>query len=224
MGLGGTRGPTRRRKPGGVRLKRLYFLVSVAALQILLGSFLMLQAAQPIRLSQDPVLISSGSFFSYGINILGTGRVSGNFSEQGNRSFDVLVFDDRGFASFREGSNAVPALFRWEGARILFDVDLPGSGQYYVVAVDVPSRQELRVRLDLSVFGLRPVEAVVALIVLFGGLALVGASLTLSVWSWRHGSPAPDAAAEPAPDPSPDPPPKTDRAVKRNRDDDTRIY
>jgi hypothetical protein len=204
-------------------VKRLYFLLSVAALQILLGSLTMLQAAQPIRL-QQPVFVASGSYYSHDFGILGTGRVSGNLSELQNRSMTVFVFDDPGFASFRDGSNSVPALFQQTGTLVVFDVALPGSGEYYVVVVDVPSRRELHVNLDLLMVGLKPVETIVALIILAGGLALVGASLTLSVWSWRHGPPAPKASEEPAPDPSLDPPAGSEPPVQDPPDDKTRIY
>jgi hypothetical protein len=106
----------------------------------------------------------------------------------------------------------------------VFDLDLPGSGQYHIVAVDVPSRRELHINLDLLIVGLKPVETIVALIILAGGLALVGATLTLSVWSWRHGPPAPKVPAESAPDPSLDPPSGVEGPVPDPPDDKTRIY
>src|SRR5256886_16277345 len=95
----------------------------------------------------------------------------------------------------------------------MFYMNLTGSGQYHVVGVDVPQRRELQIHLDLVVVGLKTGEAIVALIVLVGGLALVGATLMLSVWSWRRGrsapaptpTPAPDAAAGPFPAPPLDP-------------------
>src|SRR2546430_11030298 len=95
----------------------------------------------------------------------------------------------------------------------MFYMNLTGSGQYHVVGVDVPQRRELQLQLDLVVVGLKTGETIVALIVLVGGLALVGATLMLSVWSWRRGRSAPaptppsppDAARNPFPDPPPVP-------------------
>jgi len=84
------------------------------------------------------------------------------------------------------------------------------------------------------VVGLKTGETIVALIVLVGGLALVGATLMLSVWSWRRGrsapapTPAPDAAADPFPDPPldplPDPLPEPQEAAQDPPNDNTRIY
>lgn len=204
-------------------MKRLYFLVAIAAVQILLGSLTMLQAAQPVRTSQD-VFVPPGTHYRFEIGILGTGWLSGNLSERQGRAFDLFVFDDRGYASFRDGSNAVPPLFMQEGTRITFDLNLPGSGAYYVVAVDLPAQQELRVHLDLIVVGLKPGETTVALIVLVGGLALLGASLMLSVWSWRRGVPAHEASPVPPSDPAIDPPSSAQEPAQDPPDDNTRIY
>lgn len=200
-------------------MKRLYFLLAIATVQILLGSLTMLQAAQPVRMSQD-VFVPTGADYRFEFGILGTGRLSGNLSELQGRSFDVFVFDAPGYSSFRDGSNTVPPLFQGAGTALTLDLDLPGSGSYYVVALDFPSRGELQIRLDLTIVGLKPSETVVALIVLVGGLALIGASLMLSVWAWRRAPPA----ANPSPDPSPDSNPGDPGAANDPPDDDTRIY
>lgn len=213
-------------RQGDGTVKRLYFLVAIAAVQIILGSLTMLQAAQPIRMSED-VLVASGArepYYRFEFGIIGTGRLSGNLSELQGRPFDLLVFDDRGFAAFRDGSNDVRPLFERNGTRITFDFDIPGSGAYDVVIVDLPARGELRVHLELMVVGLKPVETIVALVVLVGGLALVGASLTLSVWSWRHPAPAPNPSSDPLPDSSPDPSPYAPEPAQEPPDDNTRIY
>lgn len=204
-------------------MKRLYFLVAVATLQIILGSFTLLQAAQPIRASQD-VLVPFGAYHLFEFGILGTGRLSGNLSEFQGRPFDLFVFDGNGYAAFRAGTTPVSPLFRQEGTSIVFDIDLPGSGTYHVVAVDYPARNELRVHLELTVVGLKPSETVVALIVLAGGLALVGASLMLSVWAWRHAPPPAATSPDSTSDPSPDSAPSRPEPAHLSRDDDTRIY
>jgi len=204
-------------------VRRLYFLVGIAAAQILVGSLTMLQAAQPIRMSQD-VFVRSGGYYGYEFGFVGTGWLSGNLSELQGRPFDLLVFDDRGYTSFRDGSNAVAPLFEANGTAILFDLTLPGWGAYYVVAVDLPARQNLQVHLDLTVGGLKPIETIVAFIVLAGGLTLLGASLMMSVWSWRQAPPAPAASADPSSDPSSDPPSDPQEAAPEPHDDKTRIY
>jgi len=215
-------------------VKRLYFLAAVATLQIVLGSLTMFQAAQPVRMA-DNVLVTSGDYYSFEVGILGDGRLRGNLSEIRGHSFDVFVFDERGYASFRDGSNAVPPLFHQHGTTIQVDQSLPGGGSYYVVAVDLPAREDLQVHLDLVVFGLKPTETIVAVIVLVGGLALVGAALMLSVWSWRRSpsvskpstqppvDPSLDPPSDPSPDPSPDPPPVA-QEPQDPPDDNTRIY
>ncbi len=215
-------------------MKRLYFLAAVATLQIVLGSLTMFQAAQPVRMA-DNVLVTSGDYYSFEVGILGDGRLNGNLSEIRGHSFDVFVFDERGYASFRDGSNAVPPLFHQHGTTIQVDQSLPGGGSYYVVAVDLPAREDLQVHLDLVVFGLKPTETIVAVIVLVGGLALVGAALMLSVWSWRRSpsvskpstqppvDPSLDPPSDPSPDPSPDPPPVA-QEPQDPPDDNTRIY
>src|SRR5436853_569152 len=96
-------------EPGQVRrgdgpLKRIYFLVAVAVLQIIAGSLLLVGAAQPVRISPN-VVVLSGEYYHVEFAILGTGQMSGNLSELQSRSFDVFVFDDPGYASFRDGSN-----------------------------------------------------------------------------------------------------------------------
>ena len=215
-------------------MKRLYFLAAVATLQIVLGSLTMFQAAQPVRMA-DNILVTSGDYYSFEVGILGDGRLNGNLSEIRGHSFDVFVFDERGYASFRDGSNAVPPLFHQHGTTIQVDQSLPGGGSYYVVAVDLPAREDLQVHLDLVVFGLKPTETIVAVIVLVGGLALVGAALMLSVWSWRRSpsvskpstqppvDPSLDPPSDPSPDPSPDPPPVA-QEPQDPPDDNTRIY
>jgi len=215
-------------------VKRLYFLAAVATLQIVLGSLTMFQAAQPVRMA-DNVLVTSGDYYSFEVGILGDGRLRGNLSEIRGHSFDVFVFDERGYASFRDGSNAVPPLFHQHGTTIQVDQSLPGGGSYYVVAVDLPAREDLQVHLDLVVFGLKPTEMIVAVILLVGGLALVGAALMLSVWSWRRSpsvskpstqppvDPSLDPPSDPSPDPSPDPPPVA-QEPQDPPDDNTRIY
>ena len=223
-------------EPGQVRrgdgpLKRIYFLVAVAVLQIIAGSLLLVGAAQPVRISPN-VVVLSGEYYHVEFAILGTGQMSGNLSELQSRSFDVFVFDDPGYASFRDGSNSMPPLFEKSGTHIVFDLGLAEPGNYHVVIVGSPARQQLQVHVDLSVVGLKTGDTLLALVVLVGGLALMAASLMLSVWAWRRAlsapgptsepalDPASDPVADPAPDPSADPP----AAPQDPPDDNTRIY
>src|SRR5207245_11384257 len=99
-------------------------------------------------------------------------------------SFVLFVCYDSWSASLLDCANAVAPLLERSGTRFVFNLTLPGSGQYHVVAVDVPAQQELQVHLNLVAVGLKTGDAVVAIIVLVGGLALVAASLMPSVWSW----------------------------------------
>src|SRR5207253_5145896 len=222
-------------EPGQVRrgdgpLKRIYFLVAVAVLQIIAGSLLLVGAAQPVRISPN-VVVLSGEYYHVEFAILGTGQMSGNLSELQSRSFDVFVFDDPGYASFRDGSNSLPPLFEKSGTNIAFDLGLAGSGNYHVVIVGSPARQQLQVHVDLSVVGLKTGDTILALVVLVGGLALTAASLMLSVWAWRRALSAPGATSEPASDPAPDPvvdsapdpSPDPPAAPQDPRDDNTRI-
>jgi len=191
-------------------VKRTYFLIAIAVLQLVVGSITIYGAAVPVQMSQD-VRISTGGFHHLQFGILGAGRLAGNLTELQGRSFDLFVFDDRGFSSFVDASNSVPPLFTQNGSNVLFGFDLPGSGEYHMVLVDFPARGALQLHLEIVVTGLKTGETILAIIVLAGGLTLLGASLMMSVWSWRGGSPALDSASEPperAKDPS----------------DDTRIY
>lgn len=192
-------------------MKRTYFLIAIASLQLVVGSVMIYGAAAPVRMSQE-VLIPSGAYHQFEFGILGTGRVGGSLSELQGRSVDLFVFDDRGYASFRDGSNTVAPLFSQTGTSLNFDLNLAGPGQYHIVVVDFPARGELRIRLDLVVVGLKTTDTILALVVLAGGLALVGGSLAMSVWSWRREPPAPDSPSGPK-DATGDPP-----------DDKTRIY
>lgn len=204
-------------------MKRLYLLVTIASLQIILGSLLILQAAQPVRASQD-ALVAPGEYYHFEFGVLGSGRLSGNLSELQGRPFDLFLFDDPGYASFRDGSNAVPPLFQQAGTDIVFDVTVPGPGPYHLIAVDLPSRGELRVHLEFAVLGLKPMDTIVALIVLLGGLSLMAASLMLSVSATRRGPPAAKASAEPSRDSSADLGLAAQPSGEDPPDDDTRIY
>src|SRR5256886_8358836 len=133
----------------------------------------MFQAAQPVRMA-DNVLVTSGDYYSFEVGILGDGRLNGNLSEIRGHSFDVFVFDERGYASFRDGSNAVPPLFHQHGTTIQVDQSLPGGGSYYVVAVELSSPDERPSPPFFVGFGLESSRTHVAVIVLVGGLALVG--------------------------------------------------
>jgi hypothetical protein len=203
-------------------LKRIYFLVAIAIVQIITGSLMILGAAQPVRMSHD-VLVPTGNYYHFEFGILGTGRLGGNLTELQGRSFDLFVFDDRGYASFRDGSEALPPLFERNGTSILFDLNLAGPGQYHVVVVDSPTRQELQVHVDLTVVGLKTGDTIFALVVLVGGMALMAASLMLSVWAWRRAPPAPGPTPEPTSNPPSSPAPDPPRA-SRDPDDNTRIY
>jgi len=223
-------GPARR---GDGPLKRIYFLVAIAVLQIIAGSLLLLGAAQPVRMSPD-VLVPSGTYYHIEFGILGTGQMSGNLSELQSRSFDLFVFDDPGYASFRDGSNSLPPLFEKSGTHVVFDLGLAGPGNYHVVIVGSPARQQLQVHVDLSVVGLKTSDTLLALVVLVGGLALMAASLMLSVWAWRRALSAPGPTSEPVPDPASDPAsdpvadpapdPASPEAPQVPPDDNTRIY
>jgi hypothetical protein len=208
-------------------LKRIYFLVAIAVLQIIAGSLLLLGAAQPVRISND-IVVQSGMYHNDDFGILGTGQMSGNLSELQSQSFDVFVFDDPGYASFRDGSNSLPPLFEKSGTRIVFDLGLAGSGNYHVVIVGSPTRQQLQVHVDLTVVGLKTGDTLLALVVLVGGMALMAASLMLSVWAWRRALSAPGPTSEPVPDPAsdpaPDPAPDPAEAPQVPADDNTRIY
>ena len=202
-------------------MKRTYFLVAIATAQLIVGLLMMYGAAAPTRMSGD-VIIPSGAYQQFEFGISGAGRVSGNLSELQGRSFDLFVFDDRGYASFRDGSNVVPPLFARNGTSILFDVDLPGWGQYHVVFVDFPARGELQVHLDVVVVGLKTGETILGVVVLAGGLALVGASLMMSVWVTHRGPPIPDPT--PVPDPTPSPQDTPQNIAPDAPDDNTRVY
>ena len=100
-------------------MKRTYFLVAIASLQIILGSITLIGAAQPIRTTQN-VVVLSGNYYVFEFGILGTGRLSGNLSELQGLSFTLFVFNDAGYASFRDGSNSVAPLFEQSGTRVMF--------------------------------------------------------------------------------------------------------
>src|SRR2546430_8362513 len=117
----------------------------------------MFQAAQPVRMA-DNVLVTSGDYYSFEVGILGDGRLNGNLSEIRGHSFDVFVFDERGYASFRDGSNAVPPLFHQHGTTIQVDQSLPGGGSYYVVAGALSPRGDPPQHPLLVVFGLEPTQ------------------------------------------------------------------
>ena len=218
------------RRRGGP-LKRIYFLVAIAILQITAGSFMLLGAAQPVRMSPD-VLVPSGNYYHLEFGILGTGQMSGNLSELQGQAFNVLIYDDPGFASFRDGSNAVAPLFERRGTAVVVDLGLAGPGTYHVVIVDSPTRRQLQVHVDLTVVGLKTGDTLLALVVLVGGLALMAASLMLSVWAWRRAlsapgpsaDPASEPGADPAADPVPDPVSDPPEASPDPPDDNTRIY
>src|SRR5438445_3827709 len=232
--MGGPLEYERSERPEDGPVKRTYFLVAIASLQIILGSITLIGAAQPIRTTQN-VVVLSGNYYVFEFGTLGTGRLSGKLSELQGLSFTLFVFNDAGYASFRDGSNSVAALFEQGGTRVMFAMNLTGSGQYHVVAVDVPQKRELQLQLDFVVLGLKTGETIVALIVLVGGLALVGATLMLSVWSWRRARAAPATRApspDPASDPFPDPPlepvrapsPDPQEAAADPPNDKTRTY
>ena len=212
-------------------MKRITFLAAIAALQILVGSLTILGAAQPLRTSEY-VLVQSGSYYHYEFGILGTARLSVNLTELQSRAFYLYVFDDAGFASFRSGSNNVAPLYEQRGTTVAFDMNLPGSGEYHIVAVDSPTGQVLQLHVDLVVVGLKAEGTILALIVLVGGMALLAASLMLSVWAWRRAPPAPkpsvdaapDSPLDPAHDPVFDPLPAAPEGGQDPPDDDTRIY
>jgi hypothetical protein len=90
-------------------------------------------------------------------------------------------------------------------------------------------RQQLQVHVDLTVVGLKTGDTLLALVVLVGGLALMAASLMLSVWAWRRAPSAPGPSLEPSPDPlsdpaALDPAPDPPEVSADPPDDNTRVY
>src|SRR3972149_1295866 len=200
---------------GGPWMRRIYFLAAIALAQLLVGVVMTYDAAAPVRESGD-VFVAAGNFHHFEFGLLGQGRLSGSVWELQNRSFDVFVFDDLGYLSFLAGAGGgspPPPPPRTHGPT--------GAG---------PAGAELRVPLALVVSGLRTNQTILAIVVLTGGLALIGATLMLSVWAWRKGAPVPQPKPHPADgafDPSPDPlGASVDplNAPHEPRDDDTRIY
>lgn len=201
-------------------MKRIYFLIAIAAVECLVGSVMMLGAAAPLRTSLI-VPIGSGGDYHQEFDIVWTGRLTGNLSELQDRPFDVFVFDAPGYASFRDGPAVVPPLLTQNGTSIVFGVDLTGSGPFHLVVGDFPARGELQVQLDIVVLGLKTGGTILATVVLVGGLTLIGASLMMSVWAWRHKLPSADPpSSTPDSDPFSNPP---DPAAQPPRDD-TKIY
>src|SRR5437763_15739840 len=96
----------------------------------------MFQAAQPVRMA-DNVLVTSGDYYSFEVGILGDGRLNGNLSAIRGHPLHVLVFAERGYASPRDGPNAVPPLFHQHGPTLQVDPSIPGGASYYVVAVEL---------------------------------------------------------------------------------------
>lgn len=203
-------------------MKRIYFLVIIGALQIIVGSIMTLGAAEPIRKSGD-IVIGPGGHYHEQFSILGSGHLSGNFSERNARSFDFLLFDDRGYASYAAGDGTVSPIESKSGHNITVSLNLTNAGTYHLVLGRSGGTQDLYVNLAFVATGLKTNEAVSALIVLAGGLALIGASLTLSVWAWRHGPP-PAAPATPSSTPAPVDPFASPSSPPHNPEDDTKIY
>jgi hypothetical protein len=204
-------------------LKRLYFLAAVAIAELLVGSVMFYGAAAPDRTFVD-VTIVSGADYHKEFDILGTGRLNGNLSELQGRTFDLFVFDAPGFASYRDGSGVVPPLFTQNGTSFVFGVNLTGSGPFHVVVVDFPARGALNVHVDLVVLGLKTGGTILAAVVIVGGLALVGASLMMSVWGWRHSPPVPKASSNPTSGTTDPPGDDPQSASADPPDDDTKIY
>src|SRR5205823_12825283 len=103
--------------------------------------------------------------------------MSGNLSELQSQSFDVFVFDDPGYASFRDGSNSLPPLFEKSGTHIVFDFGLAGPGNYYVVIVGSATRQSLQVHVEFTVVGLISGDTFYAIFLLVGCLGLMASTL-----------------------------------------------
>src|SRR3990170_5996388 len=71
-------------------------------------------------------------FYVYPIQVLGHGRVEGRFADQAGLPVDFFVFaksqyDEYAFVGLSE------AIFAGQGAGVEFSVDLPTSGEYYIV-------------------------------------------------------------------------------------------
>lgn len=192
-------------------MKRIYLLVAIGVVELLVGSFMLRGAAEPIHVSEDAI-IDAGTNRTRDFSVLGSGRLSGNLHERSDRPFDLLIFDERGYASFLGGSSSVPPLASQSGSNITVDTSLPGSGRYFMVFGDFTGQQTLTVDVELVVTGLKTNDTIFALIVIAGGLALVGASLMMTMSS-SHRPPKVTTGSSVAQSVPQDPP-----------DDDTRVY
>lgn len=200
-------------------MKRVYILVAIGILELLIGSALIRGAAEPFSTSEE-FRISSGGYHHIEFGILGTGRLSGNFSERQGRFVDFFVFDERGYSSFLSSSDLVPPLFMQERANVSFDVNLGGSGQYHLVFGDFKGQEGLQIHLELVLIGLQKGGTFLGAAVLVGGLALIAASLMMSGPSSRRLASVPPSPGVPSNAPSSSP----QTASQKPPDDDTRLY
>ncbi len=204
---------------GNASLKRVYVLVAVGILQLVVGSALILQAAEPLSRSED-VLISAGGYYHIEFGILQAGQLSGNFFERQGRSVDFFVFDVSGYSSFLDSSDSVPPLSMLAGTNVSFDVNLAGPGQYHLVFGHFPGREERLIHLNLLEIGLKTSETLLGAVILAGGLALFAASLLMSLPSLRRSPAVPPRPGVPSH-------PRSSSPQKIKQDpskDDTRLY
>jgi hypothetical protein len=158
-----------------VRIFRI--LLVVGGVLALAGVSLVFSSTGSSSSSTTSIPAGASWYMYYEFDLLGAGRLRGDYQETTGGSLDVFVLTQAQYDSFRNATDAgsLWSLGSSKGGTI--DVSLPGSGTYFLVAAHSMAYQQVdqTVRLTLQVSGISPMP--------FGsGLALFGAGIAVVSW------------------------------------------
>jgi hypothetical protein len=122
-------------------------------------------------------------YMYYEFNVLGRGNLRGDYQETTGGDLDLYVLTAAQYASYRAGTN-IGSLWALGSSRAgTIDVELPGSGKYFLVADHGTTYEQVQqvVRLSIHLTGIDPTIFPVGVAIFTAGFVIS----TFGVLRWR---------------------------------------
>lgn len=153
-------------------------LLVVGVVLALIGLAMIVYAILPAeRTSSETILTGAGNYIYWSVGGLMNGNISLNFSVD-TGTVNVYVFDKTNYNNYANANAFVPIAYAPDIPAGVFSLELPGSGQYYLVfdhAVNSQNiAQEVTVKVKVTGTSIMGLTIGVVLLVVGAILAVVG--------------------------------------------------
>jgi len=138
---------------------KIWLLLGGIVVLVLSGIVLLPEAAT----STQSFSFQPGQLYRIEFSIIGSGQVSGNYSEASGSPLNLYVFTENQYSQYSNTGSSIDDLYRTTGASGSFVAYLPGTGNYYVIlSHTTASLQSVQTgHLTAQVQGLSPVTLLI---------------------------------------------------------------